>query len=92
MTTPVIAATSTMRTRQVAAFVASSRGCDLSVLLRSIVTSVREASMSHRRSRAELTPNQAAEFRYEPSHLLKLLDKGLVPFHRVGRDRPASAP
>lgn len=37
---------------------------------------------------AELSPNQAAEFlRMSRPHLLKLLDNGFIPFHRVGRDR-----
>lgn len=37
---------------------------------------------------SELTPNQVAtRLKMSRTHLYKLLDKGALPYHRVGRDR-----
>lgn len=64
-------------------------GSDLSALLSHAVAAIRDGlDVALVELDAELSPNQAADFlRMSRPHLLKLLDKGFIPFHRVGSHR-----
>ena len=61
----------------------------LQELVHSIVRYVEGGiDMTLLRSDAELTPNQvAAQLQMSRSHIYKLIDSGVLPSHRVGRDR-----
>lgn len=58
-------------------------------LLQSLITHVKGGfDVSLLRSDAELTPNQvAAQLQMSRGHVYKLIDRGHLPCHRVGRDR-----
>lgn len=59
---------------------------DLLLTLSSIVKSGTDATLLE--SEAELTPSQAAaELKMSRAHLYKLLDRGEIVYHKVGRDR-----
>ncbi|MDR1428441.1 MAG: helix-turn-helix domain-containing protein [Bifidobacteriaceae bacterium] len=62
---------------------------ELRDMLRSLIRCVREGSeFAIIDNSAAVTPNQAAEhLGMSRSHLYKLLDRGEIVFHRVGRDR-----
>lgn len=71
-------------------FSQTAAGPQLRDLLNTLVECIREgAELAPLDSSAsELTPNQAAaQLGMSRSHLYKLLDRGEIAFHRVGRDR-----
>lgn len=71
-------------------FSATTAGPELRDLLHSIIECIREgAELAALDSPAsDLTPSQAAErLGMSRTHLYKLLDRGEIEFHRVGRDR-----
>ncbi|MEX5635539.1 helix-turn-helix domain-containing protein [Parafrankia sp. FMc2] len=64
-------------------------GSQLHDLLLSLSRCIRDgATITATSGAASLTPNQAAErLGMSRTHLYKLLDRGEIPSHRVGRDR-----
>lgn len=85
-------ATATIPAGQLAAleqFAASTAGPELRDLLLSLTRCVRDGDEIIAIDGSQtLTPSQAAErLGMSRSHLYKLLDRGEIVFHRVGRDR-----
>jgi excisionase family DNA binding protein len=70
-------------------FARSSAGPELRDALLALSRAVRDgAQLEVVEATATLTPNQAAErLGMSRTHLYKLLDRGEIAFHRVGRDR-----
>jgi excisionase family DNA binding protein len=91
MTTPIVAGNVDHgELEKLQAFAAAlPEGSDLSILLAHMVKAIRDGlDVALVDLDAELTPNQAADFlRMSRPHLLKLLDEGYIPFHRVGSHR-----
>jgi len=72
----------------------TSAGPELRDLLLSLSRCIRDgATITVADDSTALTPNQAAErLGMSRTHLYKLLDRGEIPFHRVGRDRRIRLP
>jgi excisionase family DNA binding protein len=71
---------------QFAATLAPSELRDLLMTLSSMVKSGADATLLE--SDAEMTPSQAAaHLKMSRAHLYKLLDRGEIVYHKVGRDR-----
>lgn len=74
---------------ELSACAAGVTGEALQELLQSLITHVKGGfDVTLMRRDAHLTPNQvAAQLQMSRAHVYKLLDRGALPFHRVGRDR-----
>lgn len=68
---------------------ASDQNSPVALLLQRVLSSVaRGADIDMFADDAELTPNQAAELlKMSRPHLLKFMDRGDLPFHRIGSHR-----
>lgn len=75
-------------------FIAADENSPLSVLLQNVLAAnARGADIGVFAEDAELSPNQAAELlKMSRPHLLSFLDRGDLPFHRVGSHRRIKMP
>lgn len=89
-TTTVAAASITDEDRRRAEeFIASDEGSVLSIMLqRVLAASARGSDIGFFAEDAEMSPNQAADLlKMSRPHLLSFMDRGELPFHRVGTHR-----
>lgn len=70
-------------------FIASDESSPLSIFLQSVLAATaRGADIGLVAEDAELTPNQAAELlKMSRPHLVSFMDRGDLPFHRIGSHR-----
>lgn len=75
--------------RRAEMFIAADESSPLSVFLQNVLAATaRGADIGLVAEDAELTPNQAAELlKMSRPHLLSFMDRGDLPFHRVGSHR-----